>query len=58
MEETNQLEQQKKERVFQLTQELLHMEREKKESAAGFREELSRIKKEIADIIKGDENGA
>lgn len=43
------------EQVYNLTLELAEQEELKKAAAAGFREEIKRIKAEIADLIKDKE---
>ena len=39
------------ERVFNLTRDLIQLQKNKKDSAAGFNEEIKRVKKEIDEVI-------
>lgn len=38
-------------RVYNLTVDLIQLEKDKKATTAGYNEEIKRIKKEIADVI-------
>lgn len=43
----------KESQVYQLTEELLQTQRQKKASNSGFNEEIKRLKKEIEDLVEG-----
>ena len=46
----------KKEKVFQLVQELEEVTKKKKATAKAYRDECKRIKDEILDLIEDDES--
>ncbi len=54
--ETNNTEQ--ADRVYNLTKDLIAIQRAKKDSNAGYNEEIKRLKKEIEEILKEDEGEA
>jgi hypothetical protein len=46
------------ERVYNLTKDLVTIQRNKKDAVAGYNEEIKRLKKEIDDVLKESEGEA
>jgi hypothetical protein len=55
MEEDNLTQEQKQERVYNLTVELRDMEAKKKSVSGGYNAEIKRLKAEIKDLVKADQ---